>query len=188
MAGWKGSDVRSASTAIPRRGRFGCGHAILAVVAVFGLMLWALRSCISNGAGCDRSIVAQSTAPDASLIVEVLRETCTGLGSFDNGYVLLHPPGGKKEPKDAILRVQINYEVANIPRLAWDSSHDLVITLPLDAWTSPHREVYRSVHVTVKFDPDDPVARQKIEDAHEKWARELNERLGWCWWCWLVVW
>ena len=65
-----------------------------------------------------------------------------------------------------------------LARLEWKSEKHLQITLPVNADIYRQEADLRGITVEVKFNPDDPKAREEFLLEHENFLREQAERLA----------
>ncbi len=71
---------------------------------------------------------------------------------------------------DAVTVLTVDYDGLedDKPRIAWTSEDVLQITVPNQSYMTIHKHEYRGVRVDLRFNPDDPVARE----ARIKWLHE----------------
>jgi hypothetical protein len=155
-------------------------HEAKVMVASTMIMLSAVTA--SRGeATCERETIAMTSSPDAKWVA-LLRE-----GECSEGFVTVSTDTVQLVPRDSLNTIKLERSpdqpthendvlvvdyyghVENRPVLQWLSARQLKVTIPNLSGIGMQRSSYDDVAIVVKFDPDDPLAR-------EKWKRERDSR------------
>jgi hypothetical protein len=133
----------------------------------------------SNDVVCDREPVSMLFSPDNKWIAMVLEGSCSnGMNvtvSMDTVQLVpraslqavrLGSSPDEVEHDNDILAVDYYGHFENRPILKWTSPKDLQITIPNLAFPNLKKDSYQGVTIVLKYDPDDPVARERWRTEH----------------------
>src|ERR1019366_7398593 len=115
-------------------------------------------------AGCSRDIIGMMVSPDDSRVAFVQEEVCSD-GAFQTtilDYVQLVRRGVEPTRENDIFAVEEHGVAKYRPLLQWLSSHELQITVPNKSLIGLRKSRYEAIEVVVKFNPDNPVERERF--------------------------
>lgn len=114
--------------------------------------------------GCSRRAVEQLASPD-NIWVAFMQEEICGDGWFQTTYVnivQLAQQGFQPTRDNDVFATDEIGGVESGPVLQWLSSQKLRITVPNKSLIGLQKASYQGIDISVRFDPDDPVARQQF--------------------------
>ena len=113
---------------------------------------------------CEKTIIAELPSPDGMMSAGVLEYVCRdgGFVTVVSGRVVIVPSGKEANKESEVLVVDTGGRQENIPRIVWASSTLLNITVPVNSLIGLQKDLYSGIRVNVKFEPDDPAARQRF--------------------------
>jgi hypothetical protein len=115
-------------------------------------------------AGCDSETKGMAISPDGFWVAFVQQEF-RGDGAFvttGDDYVQLVQRGIVPTHDNDVFAVDDHGTEENRPRLLWMSPQKLQITLPNTSLTGLPKSSYQGIEIQVRFQPDDPVARERF--------------------------
>lgn len=122
---------------------------------------------------CERETIARSVSPDQTWVALVQEGMCTtGRVAVSTDTVRLErisemkeiPLGArfeKAEYENDVLVVDYYGRPEARPIVNWLSPRKLQITIPNISGVGLQKNNYQDVEITIKYDPDDPLAREK---------------------------
>jgi hypothetical protein len=149
-----------------------------------GIVLFAAGLIFSNGVAiardleCERETISMSVSPDNTWVALVQEGWCS-----DGGFVTISTDTVRLARRDSIDQIQlaprdekplhendvlvVDYygHAENRPLIQWLSPQRLQITVPNLSGGGLQKSRYQGVDIVIKYEPDDPAAR-------EKWQRE----------------
>jgi hypothetical protein len=148
------------------------------ILACLGPIMLGTISAAQSEVVCNRETVGMLISPDKKWVALVREEDCSdgGFVTFWTNAVQLVPrealdtlklapsPEGSKH-EDDVLVVQMSPSDPP-PLLKWLSPRVLQITIPNISGIGLQKSSYHDVTVAIRFDPDDPVAREKWKKDH----------------------
>jgi hypothetical protein len=115
-------------------------------------------------AGCSRDEILRIASPDLSWVAFVQEEVCSD-GAFVttiDDIVQLARRGVVPKHKSDVFAIAEHGDPGSRPVLRWLSDQKLQITVPNRSLIGLRKNRYRGIDVVVRFDPDDPIARQQF--------------------------
>jgi hypothetical protein len=115
-------------------------------------------------AGCDNNTIETTISPDNSATAVLKEEICSdGLFQTEvDDYVQVARPGVEPTRDDDVFAVDNNGGPKGYPALHWLSPRQLQITVPNKSLIGLQKANFQGIDIVVKFDPDDPVERERF--------------------------
>jgi hypothetical protein len=128
---------------------------------------------------CERETISALVSPDNAWVALVQEGVCSdgGLVTISTDTVQLArrdstdaiqlaPRSEKAEHENDILVVDYYGHPENRPLTQWLSPRKLQITIPDISGVGLHKSSYQGVDIVIKYEPDDPAAREKWQKEH----------------------
>jgi hypothetical protein len=141
-----------------------------------GLVL-SISAAAAEDLLCERQTVAVLVSPENIWVALVEEGVCVSgpvtvstdtvrlVRRNSTSQILLAPRPEKPEQENDVLVVDYYGHAENRPNLRWLSPGKLQITIPNISAVGMQKTTYQGVDVVIKYEPDDPAAR-------EKWRKE----------------
>ncbi len=120
-------------------------------------------------AGCERQTVAMLPSPDAAWSALFYEDICSHGPAFTTvvlDRIRLVRRGEESNEDSDVLILQGPVPVENRMQPRWLSPQELQITIPNNSVVTEKRSRYGGIEVIVKFNPDDPVQRERFLEEH----------------------
>jgi hypothetical protein len=149
----------------------------IAMLAAGALILNGIA--MARGVECDRETISVVVSPDNAWVALVREGTCS-----DGGFVtiatdtvqlvrrdsidtikLAHYPDEPEHEND-VLVIEDHGHPANRPLTQWLSPQKLQVTIPNISGVGLQKKSYDGVDIVIKYEPDDPAAREKWQKEH----------------------
>lgn len=121
-------------------------------------------SLATEKAGCNRMIVSTVMSPDNAWVALVQEEVCAD-GAFTTAVtntVQIARRGEEAMPQQDVFAIDNHGHYENRPRIRWLSSSTVQITVPNKSLIGLHKMNIHDIDIVVKFDPDDPIERERF--------------------------
>jgi hypothetical protein len=150
---------------------------LAAVISTYAAVTLGDAAISQSEAECERETISMALSPDNQWIALVREGMCIAGNitvSTDTVQIVRRAASDKIEllrssddppHENDVLVVDYYGHSENRPVLRWIASHELQVTIPNLSSIGMQRSAYDDVKVTVRFEPDDPEAR-------EKWRKE----------------
>ncbi|MGI4797128.1 MAG: hypothetical protein ACRYG8_24360 [Janthinobacterium lividum] len=110
--------------------------------------------------GCTESVVLRLPSPDGRWIATLVHSVCeSGPGLSAVVDVVRLASATDRTISADMLSVDTGGDEAGRPRLLWTMDGSIQATIPLQSLLEVMKTTLGSVHLRVRFDPDDPAAR-----------------------------
>jgi hypothetical protein len=123
---------------------------------------------------CGRFERASAMSPDGAMKALMVDFDCGGFGIVQTGTAVAILESRQDWPSldtEVFSSGELYDRDTTAARLEWIDARHLRITVPNDLGINSYKAIEGKVAIEIKFDPDDPVAR-------ERFMRERDERLG----------
>jgi hypothetical protein len=121
-------------------------------------------------AECQSELVSFLLSPDNAWAALVQEELCTGDGPASAGVtdtVQIVERGQEPTHLNDVFGVEEHGRPENRPLIRWLAARKLQITVPNLSLIGLQKSRYAGVEISIKFEPDDPVAR-------DRWLTDLG--------------
>jgi len=134
--------------------------------ALCGMLLAvAVRAAAAPEAGCERQTVSLLVSPDDAWTALIYEDLCSHGPAFTTvilDRVHLVRRGEESKEDSDVLVVDEGGHPENRPLTQWLSPQKLQITIPNKSLVSLRKRSYEGIEVVVKFNPDNPVERDRF--------------------------
>lgn len=121
-------------------------------------------------AECQSELVSFLLSPDEAWAAIVQEELCTGDGPASTGVtdtVQIVARGQEPTHLNDVFGIEEHGRPENRPLIHWLAARKLQITVPNLSLIGLQKSAYAGVEISIKFEPDDPVAR-------DRWLTDLG--------------